>query len=125
MRGGRGTRERRRPSAWQRFIEALHSNQNFEYLYWFQVNMLKLHDEIRRDVPCDFLAMLSHPDTNQMPIATRGANFSPNPHVWRLLFFFQEDGLDWIILHFVNISPVKTRCDTDYELLYAILEVDF
>lgn len=31
-------RERRPPSRWRRFIDALQSNQNFEYLYWLQVS---------------------------------------------------------------------------------------
>lgn len=35
-------------------------------------------------------------------------------------FFYSSRGT-W----FVIISPVKTRCDTDYELLYGMLEVDF
>jgi hypothetical protein len=25
------------PSVWEQFVDALHSNQNFEYLFWIQV----------------------------------------------------------------------------------------
>ncbi|CAM9451865.1 unnamed protein product [Ascophyllum nodosum] len=34
-----GDRERNRPTRWRRFMDALQSNQNFEYLYWLQIGV--------------------------------------------------------------------------------------
>lgn len=39
-REGEGWRSRLCGARWSRFVDALQSNQNFEYLYWLQVRFL-------------------------------------------------------------------------------------